>query len=203
MCSSDGLTGFAALWAMVEVFSASALRVQLHDQIDAKALLRGEWRPDRPVRVAQSEGHSIRDYVGATTVAVNLLSPKVLSALRQVEATGWSSCPIEPVGEGLTPLKGHEILVVSGRCGPIDPYLSELCWREAAAPGGRTVRALRGLLFDPRSWDGSDVFCPRGSLFVMMTSKAKSAIEATAATGLRFDCLATQERLLAGSGRYE
>ena len=52
-------------------------------------------------------------------------------------------------------------------------------------PEGQPWPALRGLLFEPDSWDGNDLFTPEGTTAVFITDQVKSAIDAAGITGVQ------------------
>ena len=65
-------------------------------------------------------------------------------------------------------------------------------------PEGNEVPGLRGLLFDPATWDGSDVFTPETTTFVLVTDAVREALEAASPSNLRLERITEIERMKAG-----
>lgn len=108
------------------------------------------------------------DLVGGAG-AVLLISPRFRHALRDADATGWTSRPVELYDAEGQPIDGYERLVVTGRCGPIDPDRSR---RETI----NETTVLYGFYFEPGSWDRSDVFSPAPRTDVLLTQRAADAV---------------------------
>lgn len=100
---------------------------------------------------------------------VHLISEHFRDALRDANATGWTSRPVALYDAEGQPIHSYERLVVNGRCGAIDPDRSR---RETI--NGTTV--LHGFYFEPGSWDGSDVFSPAPRPDVLLTQRAADAV---------------------------
>ena len=60
-----------------------------------------------------------------------------------------------------------------GRCGPIDNSRSEIIQKRL--PGG-WVPHWKGLYFDPATWDGSDIFQPEGTGYILVVESVKRAL---------------------------
>jgi hypothetical protein len=81
------------------------------------------------------------------------------------------------------------VLCVEGRSGPIDDALGERVTLPPPVPGGRAGPGLRGLYFEPDTWDGSDVFAPEGTTPTLMTQDVGRAIERLKPTNALFQQL--------------
>jgi hypothetical protein len=87
------------------------------------------------------------------------------------------------------------LLVVTGRCGEVDDAgVGRTILRPPV--GGQAAAGWRGLAFDLTTWDGSDLFVPRRSGYVIVTSKAKTALERSHVTNAAFTPLERVERLM-------
>lgn len=155
----------------------------------------GERRMDRPLRFRRGQGSKVYDVLATTWIVPFLLSPKVVEVLRKGGFTGWDvhSARIE-LKDGKR-VDDHEALMVSGRSGPVDDALSETVTLPPPVPEGNEVPGLRGLRFDPSSWDGSDIFTPETTTFVMVTDAVREALEAVSPTNLRLERITEIERM--------
>ena len=71
-------------------------------------------------------------------------------------------------------LQGYVGLSIRGRCGPIDDSLSERVPKQY--PGG-VFPVLKGMYFDPATWDGSDVFTVKGrASFICVLDSVRAAL---------------------------
>lgn len=162
-----------------------ALRLSSRDLLDDPAgIARAEVKVTAPITFVREEGTETMDLVGTAYVVLFLVSDRFIRVLREGGFTGWGTFPVhlERV-EGATP-DGHRGLVVTGRCGPIDDELSQEAIVPPPFPGGRSSRQLRGLCFQPETWDGSDVFMPKSGGWVFVVEEVKDALEAAGMTNV-------------------
>lgn len=116
------------------------------------------------------------EIVWTTSVFPVLLSPALVDALRRAGISGWASYPVELRGKKGVELGTYHGLVIRGRCGPIDKSRSSIAPSTSPTGPGWVVK---GLFFDERSWDGSDIFMPEDkTAFVFFTEKAKDLLGA-------------------------
>jgi hypothetical protein len=180
--SDDDLRGSLAA-EPAKGLSGSALR----------AVALGERRMDKPLRFRRAEGSKVRDVMATTWIIPFLISPKVVGALDGF--TGWDQHPARielPDGKRV---EDHVALTVSGRSGTIDDALSEEVILPRPVPEGNEVPGLRGLLFDPATWDGSDVFTPETTTFVIVTDAVQEALDAVSPSNLRLERITEIERM--------
>jgi Immunity protein family (Imm11) len=162
---------------------------------DPLALARAEELPADPLEFIQVEGVHAGDFVATTSTSLYLVSPQFRRVLREREFTGWTSFPVGISMNDGTNLDGYEGLAVTGRCGPIDDSLSEEIIIPPPVPEGRARRGLRGLCFQPDSWDGSDVFVAEGYGGCFVTEAVKDALEYAGMTNIDFERLSEIERI--------
>jgi hypothetical protein len=130
--------------------------------VDPRRLLRGEAGD---VRIGARSFRSGRDadLVGTTHAVLLLVSERFRETLTGLGMTGWSTRPVDLDGS----LPGDlELLVVTGRCGPI----------HSAARDPLPDLPAFGAFVDPRSWDGSDVFLANGSSEVLIAPDRAAAL---------------------------
>jgi hypothetical protein len=158
-----------------------------------RAVALGERRMDEPLGFRCAEGSKVRDVIATTWIVPFLISPKLMGALEGF--TGWDRHPARIVLPDGKRVDNHVALTVSGRSGPIDDSLSEEVILPRPVPEGNEVPGLRGLLFDPATWDGSDIFTPEATTFVIVTDAVREALEAASPSNLRLERITEIERM--------
>lgn len=73
---------------------------------------------------------------------------------------------------------------MTGRCGPIDDELSPVMVLPPPVPQGEAMPHRIGIRFWPETWDGSDVFSPEGSGWVLVTRDVRDALTDAKITGI-------------------
>jgi hypothetical protein len=156
-------------------------------------LARGEEQPAKPIAYLRDGGETPYDLIGTTDASLKLVSERVLGVLRKGNFGGWTTFPVRVLLKDRE-LHGYAGLAVTGRSGPIDDRLSEDVIQPPPVPGGQSGRALRGLCFEPESWDGSDVFTPAGYTGIFVVEAVKDALERAGMTNVDFHRLSEIER---------
>jgi len=128
------------------------------------------------------------DFILPCAVAPIVVSGRVVSLLEEHACTGWGSYPVSVVDKNGKRCKGYRGLIVRGRCGPVDLNMSEVVLEEL--PVG-WLPSFRGHLFDPGSWDGSDIFMHRqpGSCVVMVSDRVRAAFKKAKVKNVRLEAL--------------
>lgn len=150
-------------------------------------VFRGEHRLSAPIvfhPMKHGGGSTPYDLMGTTFPPLLLISDRVVSVLRGF--SGWTTYPVEVHGKKGERIPGYHGLAVTGRCGPIDYTQSTPRVCEPPAPQGRRSRQWFGLCFDPRTWDGSDVFVPEGTSIKVVVEAVKQALEKAKITNADF-----------------
>jgi hypothetical protein len=169
---------------MDDPFSRKALRPALcpSADFDSGELLTG-GPPAAPVRFKQGyKRGKAGPILWTDSVTGILLSNPVKEAMTQEGLTGWSTYPVE-LGD-IEADTGYSGLRVLGRSGPRDWSRGE--W---VRTGDEPRPSLRGFYFEETSWDGSDVFTPAGSLWVVVTERARIRLARHVGTSCHFDRL--------------
>ena len=176
-------------------FRHGALHVRLAADIaDPYAVARGEQRPSATLTFKRSSGTNAEDLIGTELPPLRLVSSRTINLLRRERASGWDSYPVRILGKGGEALNGYELLVVTGRSGPIDNSKSVKVWK-IPPPSGKPHEVWKGLYFDDESWDGSDVFSPGETTHVIVTDRIRQAFEDAKITNVSFSPLTEVERL--------
>ena len=156
-------------------------------------LLKGEVTPATPIRVTHAMGGKPADIVWTTAGSPIIVSEHVLDFLSTAEVTGWKPYPVDLIDKRGHQIDGYFWLAITGRCGPEDRSRVELVLAEF--PTG-TYPTWRGWFFEPDSWDGSDFFTPSDdTLFVMVTDRVKKLFRERRIANIRFEPLASIERI--------
>jgi len=117
-----------------------------------------------------------------------LIGPKARSLLAPF--TGWTSRPVQLIGSRGEPIYNYELLVVNGRCGPVDLKRIQPTIQTA---GNKAFSSYHGLCFVTEQWDDSDVFMfPERMGLVLVKDGVKFALEKTF-TNVTFDKLSEVE----------
>lgn len=135
----------------------------------------GEINPPGELRFEHAGGWHFTDVLNATSGQLMLLSARMCEAM--MPFSGWRPLPAVIVSTDGTERRDYAVLCVEGRSGPIDDALSERVRLPPPVPGTPGGPGLRGLYFQPDTWDGSDVFAPEGTTLTFMTQDVGGAIE--------------------------
>jgi hypothetical protein len=148
----------------------SDFRVKVELSLDAAfSLLRAEERRTEPINAAWAMGRSRpADFLWTTLGVPIIVSQNVVSLLKAGGFRGWTTAPLILCGKNGEHIPGYRFLMISGRCGVLQPERSEEVMVER--PGGHLVTMYKGTYFDETKWDGSHIFMPSnpcGLVFVL------------------------------------
>lgn len=186
--------GFEGLYRIGEKPGSRAFRASLGiGRSEALDLLEGAADYSGTLSARWAMGAATPDDVVWTRLAAPiLLSERVINALRAKSITGWSAIPVELHGKDGRRFPPYYFIRINGRCGPIDITRSTKIDR--IYPGGiRPV--LRGLYFDPSTWDGSDIFLPASTTFKIAISPVKELFEDLRVKNISFTRLDEVEQM--------
>lgn len=144
-------------------------RPTVHSTADPVDLLTRGSEMDALVNVSLSEPGHVADIVWTEEPSVILIRQSLVDALRHDRLSGWSTYPIRMTSSALP--SRFVGLSVTGRCGPLD-YTHGPWVRRPGEPG----RFLKGLSFPEGTWDGSDFVVPEGTLYVLLSERARACI---------------------------
>lgn len=145
--------------------------------VESTDLFWGMSRPTEPIRFRQHLGSAVADLMMGGDPALLIISDTVVATLLDIGATGWTTYPVEcrtRRGELVPSRFGWS---VTGRCGAPQWQLSKRFQRQLVQ-GAPPAPYLKGLQFAEDSWDGSDVFSPVGTTFVVVTERVYRAMRA-------------------------
>jgi len=115
---------FSRLFLMNEGHRSGSLRahIDMGTGTHSFAVLRGQAASCRPPRVVRDGGTRVYDLIGTGGV-LWLISPRMRELLVAARISGWRTQPVELDGARAEPLRGYELFIVHGRCGPINNQL--------------------------------------------------------------------------------
>ncbi len=121
-----------------------------------------------------------------------VIADSVVQMLRSNGFTGWALYELAVEDKQGQPVPGYSGLAIPGRCGNLDHSRSVQV--PQIHPGG-VFPVWKGLLFDPVSWDGSDVFMPAQNFgYVFVVEAVKKAFERAKIRNVEFTPLDQFER---------
>jgi hypothetical protein len=136
---------------------------------DDKDLMLGSLEPINPLEVKISEGKKLYDIVHFQDPFNFSFSEKVHDILTKNGFTGWKSYKI--VIKNVD--RKYYGFQVTGRSGPLI---------RPSEPG-----FVKGYKFAHETWDGSDFFCPMGTLNIFCTEKVKQILTLNKITNLELE----------------
>jgi len=186
---------FSKIYRMGDQGRRGELVVRYDEDIDAMAVFLGKQQLSTPLVCTWHMGRTPYDLIPTGDPMLILISQRVVDVWQKHGFTGWTTFPVE-VWNKKQKLEGYYGLVITGRCGPIDRSRSEIVWRDPVVPGGEGHYYRRGWLFDPETWDGSDLFCPEKSGAIFVTQRVKEATEQARLTNIMFKPITEMESMV-------
>lgn len=178
------------VFAMNESASPAPFRGHFEDpDVPWLELLLGTYRPERPLVVRhEMGGRQPKDVVGMTSVYPLLVSQRFVDVLRAHNFQGWGTLAVELYDRAGQLVPGYYVLVITGRCGRISR------WRSLSIRGFLKTGAIGyGLHVNPSSWDGSDLFVPKESAYMLVTEPVMQALTGAGLTNLEFEPISEVE----------
>jgi hypothetical protein len=190
------------LWKMSDALQNGAFRVRSDRKMDreeVRKLKKGEIQPQLGVVFRHCMGGQVpKDLIGTGWGGGHfILSDRVVEALRAGKFTGWSTYPVRIIGKDGDEIPGYHGLAITGRCGPIDDLKSEVIKQLGSS---KFVR-VRGLFFDEKTWDGSDVFLIGHGGHICVTEAVYDAVMALKPRNIKFTRLDEVSLMLTGRQR--
>ncbi len=146
---------------------------------------RGNARPDRILEIQYSFGQQLLHVVWVSLCP--LISTQVATVLRSGGLTGWETFPVRVFDRRGEPIPGYEGLSVTGRSRSVWINKEDVLWIENYR--GAVVPFWKGLAFDKKSWDGSDLFRATDGRtdYVLISSRAHKALTGAGITNIRME----------------
>ncbi|GIV01171.1 MAG: hypothetical protein KatS3mg015_0001 [Fimbriimonadales bacterium] len=131
------------------------------DRKDWVDILLGNVKVHEPIKFRTYSGTRVGDAHSTTMAIVLLVSDRLVQLWREHGFTGWDTFPVEVYAKDGSRVEGLHGLVVLGRSGP--------------ARRSDEDDPASGFVFDERTWDGSDMFVPEGTLLKCMSPRMAEA----------------------------
>ncbi len=142
------------------------------------AIGRGEERPRQPLRLEPSMGGDEEaDWMWGEPSSIMVISEGLRDLLSRAGITGWDVYPIDLRDWEGRRLYHYHGLAITGRAGARDLKRGELITRPPVGPGMKPYEVRKGFYFDASKWDGSDIVMLAGSLWTVVTDRARRVLE--------------------------
>lgn len=159
------------------------------DYSDMFKLFKGELKLAHPLRVRVAKGGEPADFLWAGPfVSLICISDRVVDVLLHKRFTGWATYSVVLHGRKGELLPGYSGLVLKSWAGERDFSKSVIFKKPPRVPGGKTWQAYKGLYFDAKKWDGSDIFRVSGAIIVV-TRPVRDAFLNAKITNVKFIAL--------------
>lgn len=116
----------------------------------------GKYTPSEPFKMKVSEGKKFFDIIRFQDVFNFAISEKLFNLLKKEDLTGWKAYRIEIIEEVDRVYYGFQVTGYSGSI--VKP---------------KEKGFVLGQEFDYNTWDGSDFFCPEGTMLTFCSEKVK------------------------------
>jgi hypothetical protein len=184
---------FQNLYKFAEALERDALIVRLESERGAAEnwkLVNGELRPDDAIVFRYHIGATAMDLVGTTYSSRVLLSDRIIAALNAANLRGFLAYPCHIFGKDGNEIAGYRGFSVTGRCGPPDDSQLD----NSKELQGNQFAKVKGLYFDPKTWDGSDIFLVQNTRHICVTQAVYDTVQALNPSNIRFTALTEVSR---------
>jgi hypothetical protein len=121
-------------------------------------------------------GKKFYDIIGTTSALEILISSKFADIIRSSDFQGYNLSSVKIHMPDENRRDDYFLLSIYGHCGALNDNDTNTFFIENEGGIGKT-EYYTGFLFDPDSWDGSDLFSPDGSELYFVTESVKLAID--------------------------
>jgi hypothetical protein len=160
--------------------------LRVYENMNDYKIFRGELELGIPIQFQTNIGKKVYDVIPTGFPGLDLFSNKIIGTLVEDKISGWKTYPCEIYDRGNNRIEGYSIFSVTGRCSAIDYSKSKKIMIQPFTLQGKPVEGIRGLYFDPDSWDGKDIFTPENSKFTFVTERVKKLFEKYRITNIQF-----------------
>ncbi len=116
------------------------------------------------------------DIVATGSVGLYLISKKTLELLKNNNISGFRDYPTIVFDKKNNVSNDYFVLSITGKSNPID-WSKSFEFKKQFTPNGKPAHMIKGLYFNYDEWDGSDIFIPKGSKFILVTERVKMLFE--------------------------
>lgn len=166
----------------------------------ADHLLRGLLQPRTAMPFERRSGKRLCDVIW-TTMMLPLVSRHFISLLKKEQFGKWATYPITLKDQEGGPIDHYVGFAVLGRSAPIDYFRCQIEMRDPIVPGLPKNEWAIGLYIKDDQWDGSDIFVPDDSGYIIVTEQVRCALMELNIPNVEFDRLEQYGRLLTSANR--
>lgn len=142
--------------------------------------INGKFPNGKPITFVQSMGteKTRRGLIIPSAMGFKLLHKKIIDIFTENRFTGWESYPVNILCKNGDVDGNYHAFIVKGVCGPYDTNRSKVI-DYTADNGGFILKEKRyqGMYFEPKSWDGTDIFMMKDTWITIVTSPVKEELE--------------------------
>ena len=146
---------YSKIYRCQDVYSTRPFKAGIELDFDRSCnLLRGDFKPSDVLDVKHCRGLGTPKLVIWTGFSL-LIHEKIIKEFIEYGITGWEKFDINLIGKHNENIVGYYGISITGRCGPLDYFRSEIVYRNF--PGG-SFPYFKGSYFENDYWDGTDIF---------------------------------------------
>jgi len=137
-----------------------------------------------PLIFKHNKKHKELDILDTGTGTLYLISNKMKTILEENKLTGWKTFSIKLQDKKGNEITGYYGFSITGRCGPIN-YRNSVIFNKQHFEGGPFGKYYRGYQFDLDQWDRSDFFISKYNFGIIITERAKNALNQNKITNIK------------------
>lgn len=182
---------------LTDPFDKSAFRgsIVAMSENEIYDLVTGRLKPQSPIVVREAAPGDLRDVIWTTNLFPIVVHKRLRRLFEEHTLTGWGTYPVQVLRSSGAVISDYVGLQITGRCGPIDDTKSS---QEMKAYPAGNFPILKGLFFDPPTWDGSDFFMPgddgESGAWQFVTGNVKKVVLENGVTNVEFEPIGEIER---------
>jgi len=163
-------------------------------------LFKADLELDTPLElIPYMGGNETADFLWSGLIPIVCISRRVFDLLNQNKVTGWKTYPVKVFNWKQEVLSSYFGFAIKSWAGAEDINRSQIITKLPPTPEGKPYRVYKGIYFDEKLWDGSDIFRINGAI-IAVTNKVQQIFKRDKVTNIRFEPLSEVERT---SAMYE
>lgn len=177
---------------------SSSIHASLEDNLslnELQKLFKGEFTSiNFPINFRQEHGKKESDLLDTGTIYILLISEKVRNILLRNKISGWKTYEVKVFDKNNKEITGYHGLSITGKCAPTY-FNEEKIIKKQLTENAPLSSFYKGLFFDIGNWDGSDIFMPTDSYYIIITEKVYNILSQAKLTNFKFENLIHVESL--------
>ena len=140
--------------------------------IDRRELLRGNITPESSINIYHyMGGKHPQDVVWTSLIGVIAMHEKVFKLMENNDISGWKKYPVNVYDRYGKLYDDFAGISVTGKSGPLDWSGSQRVQVLTKSKGSSPLYDLIGATIEHEYWDGSDIFMPEGTTYLLATER--------------------------------